>query len=265
MVRFGYHAKDTHLPYSHAKNYVSGFSTPEEGCQYCRTNSDDCCLKIACDFHKHGLSGGAIAGIVIATIVCILLLATAIYYYRRLRALKRIYQSSNDRSETACSGDKSITGPALLEESDYYHASPAALRDTDSVGLISKMNNEFHTAVHQYCPSQPDELNLEKGDIIVSTVSFDDGWAVGVNITTGEKGAFPLVCVTPASPEALEWLLTEVELNVDESASDQLSQIICYQMRRSLPTLLLRHGTKIPQRSQSIHSQSSVHNYSSGN
>jgi hypothetical protein len=195
-----------------------------------------------------------------------LLLLAAVYYYRRSRSRKQNhYQSSNDITETACIGDKTGTGPALLGASDYYHASPAALRDTDSVGLISKFDNEFHRVVHQYYPIQPDELFLEKDDIIVSTVAFDDGWAVGVNLTTGEKGAFPLICVTLASSEALEWLLTEVEQNVDESASDQLCQIIRQQMFRSPPARLMQHGTKIPRRTQSIHSQHYIHSNPSAN
>lgn len=256
------------FPYAMAsyKPISSGFSTQDAGCQYCSSNSDDCCSKIACDSGQHGLSAGAIAGIVIAVIICILLLLAAVYYYRRSRSRKQNhYQSSNDITETACIGDKTGTGPALLGASDYYHASPAALRDTDSVGLISKFDNEFHRVVHQYYPIQPDELFLEKDDIIVSTVAFDDGWAVGVNLTTGEKGAFPLICVTLASSEALEWLLTEVEQNVDESASDQLCQIIRQQMFRSPPARLMQHGTKIPRRTQSIHSQHYIHSNPSAN
>jgi hypothetical protein len=256
------------FPYAIAsyKAISSGFSTQDAGCQYCSSSSDDCCSKIACDSGQHGLSAGAIAGIVIAVIICILLLLAAVYYYRRSRSRKQNhYQSSNAITETACIGDKACTGPALLGASDYYHASPAALRDTDSVGLISKFDNEFHRVIHQYYPTQPDELFLEKDDIIVSTVAFDDGWAVGVNLTTGDKGAFPLICVTLASSEALEWLLTEVEQNVDESASDQLCQIIRQQMFRSPPARLMQHGTKIPRRTQSIHSQHYIHSNSSDN
>ncbi|KAH8551001.1 hypothetical protein BGW37DRAFT_403605, partial [Umbelopsis sp. PMI_123] len=191
-----------------------GFPSQSDGCKYCNSeaaNSDECCSKIACDNGNHGLSTGAIAGIVVAVLLCLLLLIAAIFYYRRIRSVKQVhYQSTADRSETACIGEKNSTGPELLSSTDCQTrnaSTPAALRDTDSVGLISKFNSEFHTVIHQYYPSQPDELKLAKEDIIVSTVVFDDGWAVGVNITTGQKGAFPLICVTPASREVLHWLL----------------------------------------------------------
>ncbi|KAG2181443.1 hypothetical protein INT44_008256 [Umbelopsis vinacea] len=246
-----------------------GFPSQGDGCNYCQSsaaNGDLCCSKIACDGGAHGLSKGAVAGIVIAIVSCLLLLVAAVFYYRRSKSVPQVhYQSADDRTETACIGEKLSTAPSFLSGTDYQThdtITPAALRDTDSVGLISKLDNEFHTVIHQYYPSQPDELSLRKNDIIVSTVAFDDGWGVGVNITTGQKGAFPLICVTPASREVLDWLLNEVEQNVDESASVQLCEIIRYQMRHS-PPLRRRQGTKIPHRSQSIHSQSYLHKQSS--
>lgn len=200
----------------------------------------------------------------IAIVACLLLLVAAVFYYRRSKSVQQVhYQSADDRTETACIGEKLDTALSGTDCQTHDTSTPAALRDTDSVGLISKLDNEFHTVIHQYNPSQPDELSLRKNDIIVSTVAFDDGWGVGVNITTGQKGAFPLICVTPASHEVLDWLLNEVEQNVDESASVQLCDIIRYQMRHSSPPSLRRLGTKIPHRSQSIHSQSYLHKQSS--
>ncbi|ORZ18464.1 hypothetical protein BCR42DRAFT_489822 [Absidia repens] len=42
------------------------------------------------------------------------------------------------------------------------------------------------------------------GDVIMLALPFDDGWALGVNLSTGLKGAFPLVCVSPTTLSFME-------------------------------------------------------------
>ncbi|KAK4509464.1 Septin spn4 [Mucor velutinosus] len=69
------------------------------------------------------------------------------------------------------------------------------------------LNEEFFVVVHAYPPQLPDELELNAGDIVCLALYFDDGWALGYNVTTGKKGAFPLVCISPAPQESLDQLL----------------------------------------------------------
>lgn len=78
----------------------------------------------------------------------------------------------------------------------------------------SPFADEFFVVVHPYPPQLTDELALNIGDIICLAVQFDDGWALGFNVTSGLKGAFPVVCITPAPKESLDRLL-----NMDEFAS----------------------------------------------
>ncbi|KAJ3256342.1 hypothetical protein HK103_005597 [Boothiomyces macroporosus] len=52
-----------------------------------------------------------------------------------------------------------------------------------------------------YQPRRPDELMLSKDDV-VAVKTYKNGWATGVNVTTGETGSFPLVCFV--SPEVME-------------------------------------------------------------
>ncbi|KAI8854956.1 hypothetical protein BC829DRAFT_485911 [Chytridium lagenaria] len=49
--------------------------------------------------------------------------------------------------------------------------------------------------IHAYNPTLTDELPLVLGEDIIVLMSFDDGWGLGLNPTTGAQGAFPLVCV----------------------------------------------------------------------
>jgi hypothetical protein len=49
---------------------------------------------------------------------------------------------------------------------------------------------------NEYEARHPDELTLKEGDQILITKVYEDGWGVGRNISTNEKGVFPVVCVS---------------------------------------------------------------------
>ena len=50
------------------------------------------------------------------------------------------------------------------------------------------------TVIDTYESFLDDELKLNLDDVILVSEMFDDGWAVGKNLNTGEIGAFPLNC-----------------------------------------------------------------------
>ncbi|KAI9304708.1 hypothetical protein BJ944DRAFT_288423 [Cunninghamella echinulata] len=79
------------------------------------------------------------------------------------------------------------------------HPSSSSLTITTPIDY-SQSDNIFDV-IHTYSPRMEDELSLNIGDMILRVLPFDDGWALGVNLATGLKGAFPLVCVstTPVS------------------------------------------------------------------
>ncbi|KAJ3022717.1 UNVERIFIED_CONTAM: hypothetical protein HDU68_008960 [Siphonaria sp. JEL0065] len=58
----------------------------------------------------------------------------------------------------------------------------------------TKEENVLVACVHPYRAGQHDELTLILGDSIKLVRRFDDGWGLGVSLTTGKKGAFPLAC-----------------------------------------------------------------------
>ncbi|KAJ3379578.1 hypothetical protein HDU84_006534 [Entophlyctis sp. JEL0112] len=51
---------------------------------------------------------------------------------------------------------------------------------------------------------RPDEIRLSVGDIVDVSVSYVDGWAKGVNETTGEEGFVPLHCLVAQRNAAVE-------------------------------------------------------------
>ncbi|KAJ3394324.1 hypothetical protein HDU92_007014 [Lobulomyces angularis] len=52
-------------------------------------------------------------------------------------------------------------------------------------------------AIYNYVPNLSDEIYLYIGDPIIVKNKFDDGWALGYNMTTKQEGSFPLACVGP--------------------------------------------------------------------
>ncbi|TPX48984.1 hypothetical protein CcCBS67573_g10181, partial [Chytriomyces confervae] len=53
-------------------------------------------------------------------------------------------------------------------------------------------------AVYDFTPSANDEVELRVGDMVELETSYDDGWAFGKNVTTGQSGLFPLDCLPGA-------------------------------------------------------------------
>ncbi|KAJ3068762.1 hypothetical protein HK102_007095, partial [Quaeritorhiza haematococci] len=51
------------------------------------------------------------------------------------------------------------------------------------------------TVIEAYLPMQNDEIALNVGDVVATSVIFSDGWAQGMNITTSQMGTFPVVCL----------------------------------------------------------------------
>lgn len=189
------------------------------------------------------LSAGAIVGIVIG---CIVFLALALFacicicQRKRNRSLNPfLFMSNSTSSATTATGQQTnlskeynrniidepiiITTPLdtvnkriskrshdtkLQVESDFSNTIIPTTTQTPS-------NDDFYVVVHPYPPQMPDELELNSGDIICLALNFDDGWALGFNVTSGLKGAFPLVCISPAPEDCLDQLLNMPTIETD--------------------------------------------------
>ncbi|KAK9760489.1 hypothetical protein K7432_015418 [Basidiobolus ranarum] len=74
------------------------------------------------------------------------------------------------------------------------------IEKTKTSGSTSRLNSSVSSVSECVCEftyeaTLPDELSIESGDNILILWMFDDGWAVGRNLTQGGEGAFPLACV----------------------------------------------------------------------
>ncbi|OUM70241.1 hypothetical protein PIROE2DRAFT_27740, partial [Piromyces sp. E2] len=52
-----------------------------------------------------------------------------------------------------------------------------------------------YRVLYDFEPSLPDEMEIQAGDIIRTEETFEDGWAYGINMSTGKKGTFPMNCL----------------------------------------------------------------------
>lgn len=97
-----------------------------------------------------------------------------------------------------------------LNDATPVHDQDTSIRqEPDIPESLQPKPEDLYMAIHPYPPQMGDELALHVGDIICLAVQFDDGWALGFNVMTGHKGAFPTVCVAPVPQDVLEGMLAD--------------------------------------------------------
>ncbi|KAJ3253251.1 hypothetical protein HK103_000797 [Boothiomyces macroporosus] len=74
---------------------------------------------------------------------------------------------------------------------------------------IKDTASETSTLISGYIPAQRDELFISRGDyVVVFNHIIGEGWAYGLNMTTNNKGMFPLSITFPPTPTKLAVLNT---------------------------------------------------------
>ncbi|KAI9190361.1 hypothetical protein H9P43_001795 [Blastocladiella emersonii ATCC 22665] len=77
-----------------------------------------------------------------------------------------------------------------------FHAPSSLSRSTPSpTPVAAAARPRARRVAIPYVPELEDELALKRGDLVAVQQLFHDNWAVGENLTTGESGAFPIVCL----------------------------------------------------------------------
>ncbi|KAL7316244.1 hypothetical protein PS15m_005368 [Mucor circinelloides] len=265
-----------------------GFGTVSQACGYCKTNgTDSCCESVnGC----RSLSVGAIIGIIIGCLAFAGLAGALVFWFCYRKNKKQKYNgfmmnSQNQKHElhdsssalgyeslvsqqglNNASQQKVMTPPPTIKTNNLAPPPPPPI-NTMSTNSVQPVLDEFFEVKHPYPPQMGDELGLHVGDIVCVAMNFDDGWALGFNVTTGLKGVFPVVCVAPAPEELLEQLLipeqnaTNKTLVEDGSPEHLNMQQICENLKRSLsqrtntsslPTSELTQHSNIPRRTASM-------------
>jgi hypothetical protein len=201
-----------------------GYNTIEVAKLGCKSGLADaeCCKKIGI-----GPGTGSSVGVVLGILFSILLMAgiyafVHLYFKRRdapngilsevdavkksygLKARPRSpYSTSPMRSRTPTISPR--THPIQLPPSSFRpmqttianlpHSSPRPAPSHPPEKATTN-GRQMHVVI-EYKKSDPDELDLIPGHTIFVVKRFDDGWALGIDVATSQKGVFPLVCVSP--------------------------------------------------------------------
>ncbi|RKO88229.1 hypothetical protein BDK51DRAFT_27833 [Blyttiomyces helicus] len=140
---------------------------------------------------------GAVGGMALITIIVILLVCSRLRRKRRARAR---HQEIN-----LPAGVRQIHDPALMKGTGV--GLPPGRRITESSAhssfrsgtlgamVVDTPGREWATtryvAITSYTPALDDEMELRVGDIVTLTSLYNDGWAAGVNISTGQVASVP--------------------------------------------------------------------------
>ncbi|KAI8378358.1 hypothetical protein BD560DRAFT_390149 [Blakeslea trispora] len=206
-----------------------GFDDHQDACAYCFSHSevDSCCQAVAgCE----NMSISAILGITFGSLAGLAMVSTLVYFlytrwWRRRKTDKEkdgfgrftMMKNTNESGITSkqLMGQENTSYPSLSSQS--YSTPPIATTPLIQPPAPQPLLEEFYQVKHPYPPQMGDELGLHIGDIVCVAMNFDDGWALGFNVTTGLKGVFPVVCVAPAPEELLEQLLLPATDPVEET------------------------------------------------
>lgn len=161
-----------------------GFSDSKSAQNFCSANSGNSCCKstLASSASKSTLSTGAIVGIVIGGICCILLAALLAYGISKYSQNRKQKRQENKFGATHFDGNNS-----------YTHQDPSPL-NIDIPNFVQE-DAIWPKVWQNFEPTSSDEIRLCQGDQVQVHKVFSDMWAWGVNLTTGEEGAFPYTCV----------------------------------------------------------------------
>jgi hypothetical protein len=217
-------------------------------CRYCQKNPDDgCCQNVAgCG---QGLPTGAIVGIAIGSVVAVCIAILGIFFYCRKRK-NSLFQFMSASATSSSTTQAKVFIKEPLELQPTVNNSKLQITSDFSTTIIPP-NEEFYVAIHPYPSQMPDELELKTGDIICLAMHFDDGWALGFNVTTGLKGAFPLVCISHIPADSLDQLLNTEEEQPTIQRSLSLNSHHQHTINNNKPII---NTTSIPKRSVSCKS-----------
>ena len=131
----------------------------------------------------------AVSGIVLGCIAFLVLLGVFIYYIRKAKSLNKLPQPPVAASLTPNLDDPKNKLPLPLLESERR----SSLFLIPSVLPVTP--NQIYSVVTPYMPYKKDEVRLKADHVVCLRQAYEDQWALGSNVTTGESGVFPLACL----------------------------------------------------------------------
>jgi hypothetical protein len=120
-----------------------------------------------------------------------------------------MYNNQETQGLTQTTRSQNITQPANAYSRDTIYSNNSAYMSHDSqTGAEEDMSSpspsyyfklfkpqQVYRVLYDFEPSLQDEMEIQAGDIIRTEETFEDGWAYGINMSTGKKGTFPMNCL----------------------------------------------------------------------
>jgi len=111
-----------------------------------------------------------------------------------------------DNSSSSSSSQSSPPQPQLQQQQQQpgeigtegwfgYFASKLGFGSNNKTKLQDNDHPNSLPATNDHDPTQDDEIEIRIGDRILIEQRFEDGWCVGHNLTSNQRGAFPLLCI----------------------------------------------------------------------
>ncbi|KAG1470189.1 hypothetical protein G6F56_002824 [Rhizopus delemar] len=138
------------------------------------------------DSSSSSISGGAIAGIVIA-VLAVLAGAIAGLLISRRKKKQRALASPSDPFTVGFSNDH----PPMQSQT---HIPVSQYQPQLQPQLLPEGLGVFSVAA-TYTPTLSDEIDIQVGDQVQLLAEYDDGWCQGMNLTQNSKGVFPKHCL----------------------------------------------------------------------
>ncbi|KAJ3083566.1 Sorbin and SH3 domain-containing protein 2, partial [Physocladia obscura] len=102
-----------------------------------------------------------------------------------------------------------------------------------------------NTVVYAFEPTHNDEISLRIGDQVVVKQKYDDGWALGVNLSSRLEGLFPLDCVQSAPAKTLPTPSQRMSSIYDTLSNDNSRKVIYNFVPSQGDELALQEGDRV--------------------
>ncbi|KAI8099483.1 uncharacterized protein BX664DRAFT_289595 [Halteromyces radiatus] len=212
---------------SSSSNYISGNSICIKGdineiqycgwkkksdvCASCQVNQEDpCCTTMLSKCPTFEQSRQVIGAILGSVIACFIILGCGFYGWYR-KANKKNDGDDETKVDNKSSGlvqhlsmdgntsESTLIGRYSIESDKKHEYNNNDSDDEQPLSYTLAKRHEddhcFYEAIYVNVPRRPFDIVLNKGDLIHLHCYTDEDWGIGYNLTTGQQGSFPMICI----------------------------------------------------------------------
>ncbi|KAJ3028075.1 UNVERIFIED_CONTAM: Sorbin and SH3 domain-containing protein 2 [Siphonaria sp. JEL0065] len=92
-----------------------------------------------------------------------------------------------------------------------------------NTGKAKSPSDKTFDVIYDFSPVNSDEIVLRVGDHVAIKQEYDDGWALGVNLSSTDEGLFPLDCLSKATNSSRQQRMSSIYGSQDDSNNNLYS------------------------------------------